>query len=252
MISIMETNHDNSLQKHLDAPLYIQIKGKILTALEDGVWKSGELIPSELEFASLYQVSQGTVRKAIDELVAQHLLIRKQGSGTFVATHQEEQNKYRFLHLANASGHVEESINKILLCTHQPAPSAVFVEMGMHADDLFVHIRRLMSFKAQPIVYEDIWLPCPLFQGLSLEMLQTWSGSLYGLFESHFGVHMTHAKERISAKLPTDLAAEYLMIEGSMPVLDIFRVAYTFGDKPVEVRQAQYITRDYHYLNHLN
>jgi GntR family transcriptional regulator len=63
---------------------------------------------------------------------------------------------------------------------------------------------------------------------------------------------MTHAKERISAELPTDLAAEYLMIERSMPVLDIFRVAYTFGDKPVEVRQAQYITRDYHYLNHLN
>ena len=88
MISIMETNHDNSLQKQLEAPLYIQIKRKILTALEDGVWKSGELIPSELDLASSYQVSQGTVRKAIDELVAQHLLIRKQGSGTFVATHK--------------------------------------------------------------------------------------------------------------------------------------------------------------------
>jgi len=252
MISIMETNHDNSSQKQLEAPLYIQIKRKILTALEDGVWKSGELIPSELDLASSYQVSQGTVRKAIDELVAQHLLIRKQGSGTFVATHQEEQSKYRFLRLANAAGHAEESNNKILLCTHQPAPKEVYEVLGMNSEDLFVHIRRLMSFNAQPIVFEDIWLPCPLFQDLSLDLLQTWSGSLYGLFESYFGVHMTHAQERISASMPTDLAVEYLMIDQTMPILGIFRIAYTFGEKPVEVRQAQYLTKDYHYLNHLN
>jgi GntR family transcriptional regulator len=63
---------------------------------------------------------------------------------------------------------------------------------------------------------------------------------------------MTHAKERISAIMPTDLAAEYLMIDRTTPILDIFRIAYTFGEKPVEVRQAQYLTKDYHYFNHLN
>ena len=252
MISIMETKHDNSLEKHLDLPLYEQIKHKILIALEQGLWKAGELIPSEFDLASLYQVSQGTIRKALEELVQQQLLIRRQGSGTFVATHQEEQSKYRFLHLANSAGVIEESQNKILLCTHQKAPEVVYSPFKMDAGDIFVHIRRLMSFNGKPKVFEDIWLPCPLFDDLSLELLESWSGTMYGLFESHFGVHMTHAEERIHAVLPSMMAKEYLEIDPLVPVLDIFRVAFTYGDKPVEVRQAQYITTYHHYFNRIS
>ncbi len=252
MISIMQTKYDNSSEKHLDLPLYAQIKLKFLIALEAGVWKAGELIPSELDLAASYEVSQGTIRKAIDELVRQHLLIRRQGSGTFVATHQEEQSKYRFLHLANSAGEMEESQNKILLCTHQKAPKVVYAPFNMHAEDIFVHIRRLISFSGKPVVFEDIWLPCPLFGDLTLELLESWAGSLYGLFESHFGVHMTHAEERIRAVLPSNLAVEYLEIDQLLPVLDIFRVAYTYGDKPVEVRQAQYISTEHHYFNRIS
>jgi len=252
MISIMETKHDNSLEKHPDLPLYAQIKLKILIALEQGVWKSGDLIPSEFELAALYQVSQGTIRKALDELVQQQLLIRRQGSGTFVATHQEEQSKYRFLHLANSAGVIEDSQNKILLCSHQKAPETVYSPFKMNADDVFVHIRRLMSFNDKPIVLEDIWLPSPLFGELTLDLLETWTGTMYGLFESHFGVHMTHADERIRAVLPSDMATEYLKIEPFVPVLDIFRVAYTYGVRPVEVRQAQYITTEHHYYNQIS
>jgi GntR family transcriptional regulator len=252
MISIMESKHDNSSDKHLDLPLYEQIKRKILVALEHGVWNPGELIPSEVELANSYHVSSGTIRKALDELVAQHILIRRQGSGTFVATHQEEQSKYRFLHLANNQGKMKESTNKILLCSHQKAPEAVYAAFEMHPDDIFVHIRRLMSFNQQPIVFEDIWLPCPLFEGLNLELLLNWTGTLYGLIENHFGIHMIHAKEQISAVMPTEIAREYLQIDKSIPVLDIFRTSYSYGEKPIEVRQAQYVTMEYHYLNHLS
>ena len=252
MISIMETKHDNSSEKYLDLPLYEQIKHKILLALEQGFWKAGDLIPSEFDLAASYQVSQGTIRKALDELVQQQLLIRRQGSGTFVATHQEEHSKYRFLHLANSAGVIEESQNKILLCTHQRAPEVVYLPFKMQAEDVFVHIRRLMSFNSKPIVFEDIWLPCPLFEDISLALLESWTGTMYGLFESHFGVHMTHAEERIHAVLPSMTAAEYLGIDTLVPVLDIFRVAYTYGDKPVEVRQAQYITTDHHYFNRIS
>jgi GntR family transcriptional regulator len=252
MISIMETKQDNSAEKYVDLPLYEQIKHKILLALEQGLWKSGNLIPSESDLATSYEVSQGTIRKALDELVQQQLLIRRQGSGTFVATHQEEQSKYRFLHLANSAGVIEDSQNKILLCTHQKAPKIVYLPFKMQAEDIFVHIRRLMSFNGKPIVFEDIWLPCPLFGDISLELLASWSGSMYGLFESHFGVHMTHAEERIHAVLPSDMAAEYLGIDALVPVLDIFRVAYTYGNRPVEVRQAQYITTEHHYFNRIS
>jgi GntR family transcriptional regulator len=66
------------------SPLYQQIKSLILKSLQDGEWKPGDLIPSELELAARYRVSQGTVRKAIDELAADNLLVRRQGKGTFV------------------------------------------------------------------------------------------------------------------------------------------------------------------------
>lgn len=252
MISIMESKHDNSSEKHFDLPLYEQIKRKILLALEQGVWNAGELIPSEIELANSYQVSSGTIRKALDELVSNHILIRRQGIGTFVATHQEEQSKFRFLHLANSQGKMKESANKILLCSHQKAPEAVYKVFDMQSDDIFVHIRRLMSFSQQPVVFEDIWFPCPLFEALNLELLQAWSGTLYGLIENHFGIHMTHAQERISAMMPTEIAREYLQIDEGIPVLDIFRIAYSYGEKPIEVRQAQYVTMEYHYLNYLS
>ena len=72
------------------SPLYQQIKGLILKSLQGGEWKPGEAIPSEMDLAARYRVSQGTVRKAIDELAADNLLVRRQGKGTFVDTHSEK------------------------------------------------------------------------------------------------------------------------------------------------------------------
>ena len=81
------------------SPLYQQIKGLVLQSLQAGEWKPGDTIPSEFELAARYKVSQGTVRKAIDELAKDHLLVRRQGKGTFVATHAEQQVQFRFLKL---------------------------------------------------------------------------------------------------------------------------------------------------------
>jgi GntR family transcriptional regulator len=82
------------------SPLYQQIKALITQSLQSGEWKPGELIPSEVELANRYKVSQGTVRKAIDELAADNLVMRRQGKGTFVATHHEARAHIRFLRCA--------------------------------------------------------------------------------------------------------------------------------------------------------
>ena len=86
------------------SPLYRQIKVLLLEALRSGSWRPGEAIPSEMDLASRYKVSQGTVRKAIDELATENLVFRRQGKGTFVATHGERQVRFRFLRLAPDSG----------------------------------------------------------------------------------------------------------------------------------------------------
>ena len=77
------------------SPLYKQIKALILNGLHTGEWRPGEPIPSEMELASRFQVSQGTVRKAIDELSTENLLLRRQGKGTFVATHAEQKVRFQ-------------------------------------------------------------------------------------------------------------------------------------------------------------
>jgi GntR family transcriptional regulator len=86
------------------SPLYQQIKALLVMALDAGEWKPGEAIPSEIELAARFQVSQGTVRKAVDELAAENLLLRRQGKGTFVATHLEPRVRFRFLRLAPNEG----------------------------------------------------------------------------------------------------------------------------------------------------
>ena len=86
------------------SPLYQQIKSLLVTGLEAGQWQPGQPIPSETELAARFGVSQGTVRKAIDEMAAENLLVRRQGKGTFVATHAEAQTQYRFLRLTPDAG----------------------------------------------------------------------------------------------------------------------------------------------------
>ncbi len=85
-------------------PLYRQIQDLIVQALADKEWAPGEMIPSEMDLAARFEVSQGTVRRAIDELAAENLLVRRQGKGTFVATHADPRAFFRFLRLVPDEG----------------------------------------------------------------------------------------------------------------------------------------------------
>ena len=112
------------------SPLYRQIKGLILQSLQAGEWKPGEAIPSEMDLAVRYRVSQGTVRKAIDELAAEHLLLRRQGKGTFVSTHAEQRVQYRFLRLLPDEGDAASegpAQRNIIDCRRLRAPADIAV-----------------------------------------------------------------------------------------------------------------------------
>src|SRR5688572_20146793 len=97
-------------------PLYRQIAVLITKSLDTGEWQPGQAIPSGAGLAGALQVSQGTVRKAVDELAAANLLVRRQGKGTFVASHAEERNQFRFLRLAPDDGSAERLARKFLDC----------------------------------------------------------------------------------------------------------------------------------------
>jgi GntR family transcriptional regulator len=237
------------------SPLYQQIKNLLLHSLQNGEWKPGDLIPSELELAGRYRVSQGTVRKAIDELAADNLLVRRQGKGTFVATHAEEHIQYRFLRLHPDVGTLDSegpAQRQILSCKRVRAPAEITAPLGLRAGDVLVQVSRVLSFHALPTIFEDLWLPGNTFKGLTLEALTQHQGPMYALFESAFGVRMVRAEERIRAVSADPVAADALQVPFGSPLLSVERVAYTYNDTPMEFRRGLYRTDRHHYRNALS
>ncbi|WP_077036060.1 GntR family transcriptional regulator [Pelomonas sp. KK5] len=233
------------------SPLYRQIKGLLITRLQAGEWKAGEAIPSEQELAARFGVSQGTVRKAVDELAADNLLVRRQGKGTFVATHAEEKIQYRFLRLTPDKG--AESLGRQLLdCKRQRAPAWIAKLLQMRAGDPMVEVRRLLHSGGAPVVLDEIWLPGDLFKGLTVEKLSQHRGPFYGLFEAEFGVHMIRAEEKIRAVAADADSASHLQVPEGTPLLSVERLSFTYGDKPVELRRGLYNTANHFYRNELN
>lgn len=234
------------------SPLYRQIKGLILRSLQGGEWRPGEAIPSEMDLAARFRVSQGTVRKAIDELAADHLLVRRQGKGTFVATHTEERVQYRFLRLMSDDGQQHPMDRRFIDCRRLRAPADVARALELRSGDMALQVRRLLHRRGQPVVLDDIWLPGGKFRGLTAERLADYRGPMYALFEAEFGVRMIRAQERIRAVAADAGSATLLAVAQGMPLLSVERLSFTYGDQPVEFRRGLYNTAEHYYRNELS
>jgi GntR family transcriptional regulator len=237
------------------SPLYQQIKALILQSLQSSEWKPGEAIPSEMELAARFRVSQGTVRKAIDELAADNLLVRRQGKGTFVATHAEQHVQYRFLKLVPDTGDASNegpAERNIIECRRLRASAEVARALALKTGDAVIYLRRVLAFAGVPTVLDEIWLPGAPFKGLNADQMSAYHGPMYGLFEADFGVRMVRAEEKIRAVAATDGREQLLKVEHGTPLLCVERVAYTYNDQPMELRRGYYRTDTHHYRNDLS
>jgi GntR family transcriptional regulator len=234
--------------------LYQQIKVLILQSLQSGEWKPSATIPSEMDLAARFKVSQGTVRKAIDELASENLLVRRQGKGTFVATHAEQHVQFRFLKLVPDSGtrgSEGPAQRDIIDCRRTRATADVAKALALATGDTVLQARRVLSFGGTPIILEDLWLPAAPFKGLTAERLANYRGPLYALFETEFNVRMLRAEEKIRAVPAIDDQAALLKVKPQTPLLCVERIAYTYQDEPMELRRGYYRTDTHHYHNSL-
>ncbi|CAG9181213.1 GntR family transcriptional regulator [Cupriavidus respiraculi] len=234
------------------SPLYQQIKALILQSLQSGEWKPGEMIPSEMDLAARYKVSQGTVRKAIDELAAENLVARRQGKGTFVTTHHEDGVKFRFLRLVPDEGEPHYGASRVLECKRLRAPAEIARLLEIRTGDSVVQIRRVLFFSGEATVLDEIWLLGANFKGLTAEKLTEWKGPMYALFEAEFGTRMIRATEKIRAVSADAPTAALLSVQPGAPLLSVERVSFTYGDRPVEVRRGLYVTTRHFYRNELS
>lgn len=233
-------------------PLYEQIKILLTQSLVAGEWKPGEAIPSEIELAARFRVSQGTVRKAIDELASEHILMRRQGKGTYVASHNEPSYQYRFLRVTPDSGEKLQPQNVFFGLERGKASGDAAHALGLKPGTPVAGFKRVMSFAGRALIFDDIVFAASQFPGLTLAELEEFRGSVYSFYETVFGVRMIRAEERLRAVAADSVAAAHLKVAPGTPLLCVDRIAFTYGDKPVEWRRGLCLTDGFSYYNELS
>lgn len=229
-------------------PLYRQVKAIFVRRLVDGVWAPGESLPSEGQLATEIGVSQGTVRKALDELAAENLLVRRQGRGTFVAEHDERRILFQFFKLVHDDGERRFPDSTVLGVETGKADEAECVALDLDGAADVIRIRRLRSLDAVPIILETLTLPQRVFPGLETGPIPN---NLYSLFAARYGVTIANARERLKAVALDADEASLLAAPAGTPALRIDRIAFSLDGSPVERRLSICLTKEAHYLSDL-
>ena len=231
----------------LSTPLYKEVKRQMMDGLTRGDWKPGEAIPSERRLSERYGISIGTVRKAIDELCAENILIRQQGRGTYVASHNRDRMLFYFFHIVPEAGPKAYPDVRLLSFARGKADKAEAERLGIAGGDGVLRIRNLLALAGEPIIIDDITVPVARFPGLAEKQFRARTSTIYNLYQEAFGVSVVKTSERLRATLADADAAALLGVAPGAPLLQIRRVAYTYHDDPVEYRVSRVNTERHEY-----
>ncbi len=230
------------------APIYKQIARAITRRLEQGAWKPGAAIPSETQLKQEFGVAIGTIRKAVDELAAQNMLVRQQGRGTFVATHNRDRLLFHFFHVERQDGHKEYPDVQLYDFERTRLNREAAEKLAMHEGDRALRFRNTLALKGKKIMLDDIVLPERLFPRLTEKKLRERSGTLYNLYQDDYRISVVRTAQRLSSAIVPRDVAKALDLPTGLPVLMIRRVAFAYHDKPVEYRVSYVDTRQHDYV----
>ena len=239
-------------------PLYKEVKNRITRSLIAGEWKPGEAIPSEPRLARHFNVSVGTIRKAIDELVAEKILVRQQGRGTFVTTHTEDRQLYYFFHIVGKDGGKEPPTHELLSFRKGKADSEENLRLGVSRGERVFRIHNVLKLAGKPVVLDAIVIPAARFPGLTEAVFSAREGTDLRLIPGALR-HQRRAHQRAPVgsaprctdrgRARRDINTPMLMIKrvGSYLPRHAGRAAHELGqhrrsrvsERPLEKRNAQ-------------
>ena len=246
-----------------DRPLYEQVRSRLIEGISAGEWKAGEAVPTEAELARAVGVAIGTIRKAVDSLVAERALVRHQGKGTFVMAHDGGRLLFHFFHIVPRDGPKTYPEVRTVSFRRDRANADEARALGMEVHDKVIRIRNVLSLKASgtvhnskpdvpcPLIVDDLTLAAEMFPGLSEKIFLSRGNTIYHLFQSRYGINVLRTDERLRAGLATADVAQLLGIQAGAPLLEIRRIALTFRDRPVELRLSRVNTAKHDYHNTL-
>ncbi|MEO7337008.1 MAG: GntR family transcriptional regulator [Caldimonas sp.] len=233
-------------------PLYRAVKRSLLRAIEGGACAPGTALPSETELAASFEVSIGTVRRAVDELVLEHILVRRQGLGTFVATHTADRFLFQFFHVERTDGlRLAPTVEFIsfdrIRCDDDTASA-----LGVRPGDPVIAVENRLLLQGKAVIHDRIAISAGLFKGLTEKRFRERPGTIYQLYQTDFGITVLRAVERARACLADRRLSRVLGLAAGAPVVQVRRTALTFGDKPIEYRVSTIDTERHDYVNQLS
>lgn len=229
----------SSLPSDTRLPLYQRLRDQLAEQIANNRWRPGEAIPTEAVLSAEYQLSTGTVRKAIDALVSEGILERQQGRGTFIRRPQFQSSLFRFFRFQTASGERQVPESRILSIEPVAAPSAVAQTLGLPVDAPVIRIVRLRLLEVQPVLAEEIWLPRSRFQPLLETDINLKGPLLYPIYEDLCGQVVAYAEETLTAESVSDVHARLLQVPVNSPVVVIERLARDYAGTPLEWRRSR-------------
>jgi DNA-binding GntR family transcriptional regulator len=229
-----------TIDRQSPVPLYHQLAEQLSNAITVGQLQPGDPFENEIAVAERLQVSRPTVRRAIQELVDQGLLIRRRGLGTTVAN-SKVHRKFELTSL----------YDDLLRDGRQPVTQVLTHEIGTNeraaaaldlpSDTPLLHVVRVRHAGATPLAFMRNWLP-PALTDLAREDLER--HGLYAALRER-GIRPVVAQQSIGARMPTSLERRYLEIRGSHPVLTMTRMAFDASGSAVEFGDHSYRASDY-------
>lgn len=222
-------------------PKYLQISHWLGELIRTGRYKSGEKLPSEVELSTICQVHRNTLRQAIADLVSQGILRKEKGFGTFVTSGGPVSVKHSLKQISSFKDDLTEIGIKektILLKTEiVESPDSVAERLFLGPGGKVVMVRRLRTGDGIPLIYEESYLPCDMFQGIT-EMDLT--GSMYKLITRKFNTVLERSEQAIMAVTLNKKIARHLTLPEHSAGLFMESVTYNDNNIPIEVLFSYY------------
>lgn len=231
-------------------PAYVRLRDTLAAHISSGEWTADVAIPSEARLAQAYDVSVGTVRKAVDGLVSEGLLERRQGSGTYVRAPSFNATLFRFFPMRETDGSpLPIPSSKLILRSAGRAPDEAAEALGTRD---VIKIIRLRSLSDQPVLFEEIFIPTSRFAGFEKLPESALGPLLYPLYFEHFGVLVKRATDEVSFGYASDNVAQQLRVRPNAPLAVIRRTAFDIQNNPVEWRIARGSADRFRYRSEIN
>ncbi len=241
--TMSESNHGPGFH-----PLYQQVKELMIQRVVSGDWKPGELLPSEMKLAVEYHVSQGTVRKALEEMVADHLVVRHQGKGTFVAA-RGSGSPVHFFSIVTLEGQPVVPGAPATFDWSECAPNArERNDLKLKPDDRVYRIFRVRTVDGHPALIERISVERSRFDGLPELMRTSDRMNTYLIMEREFGVLVVNAREWLQAVPASAVDEAELGVAQGSPMLALTRVSFSVDGQPVESRRVRFSSEKLRYF----